>query len=173
MHSVGYILISSLLVCVTTINAHQPIDHDFINIFDANDTDDVNYRLPNNTKPEHYAISLTTNVHENNFTFEGKVIIILRALEPTRNITIHHRQLRIDKVHLLDVGTSIPIVVHWKYDTTTEFIVITVADELKKNQLYQLVITYYGDLRDDMGGFYRSSYVNSKNETRFACTLHN
>lgn len=168
MHSGGYtILIRSLLILgIPAINGHEPLDYDFINTFDASDTNGVNYRLPNNTKPEHYAISLETNVHENNFTFLGQVTITLRALEATKNITIHHRQLTIGRVILQEADNIIPIKVDISYDKTTEFLVITVPDGLKKDQRYKLLIIYDGTLRTDMGGFYRSSYVNSKNETR-------
>lgn len=165
MHSIGSILFGSLLLCVVAISGHQPIDHNFINIFDASDTSNLNYRLPNNTKPEHYAITLTTNIDKNEFSFTGEVIITLRALESTKNITLHQRQLTIDKVVLL-LANGRQIKVNYNYDKTTEFLEISVADELEKDQRYFLTINYRGELRTDSGGFYRSSYNNSKNEIR-------
>lgn len=174
MYSVGYILFGNLLLCVVTINGHHhPIDHNFINTFDAIDTNGVNYRLPNNTKPEHYGITLATDVDKSNFTFTGEVIITLRALEPTKNITIHHRQLNIGGISLQskDSPKKIPVG-DWTYDKTTEFLVVPLPDALEKDQRYFLTVTYSGTLRSDMGGFYRSSYINSKNEKRFAPKLN-
>lgn len=169
MHSVEYTLICSLLLCVTTINGLQPIEHNFLNTFDASDTNEVNYRLPNNTRPENYTISLETNIHANNFDFSGEVTITLIALESTKNITIHHRQLTIDTSDccvLQRDGMPRPIKIDVTEDKTTEFLVFTVADGLEKDQRYKLYIKYNGTLRTDMAGFYRSSYVNSDNQTR-------
>lgn len=164
--------ISSLLLCAAvTVHGHRPIDGNFINAFDASGTNGVSYRLPNNTKPEEYAIELRTNIDKKEFNFTGKVTIKLRALESTKNITLHQRQLTIGE-HWLQAENGKPINVgQWNYDKTTEFLVIPVTDGLEKDQRYALTIAYTGELRADMGGFYRSSYVNSKNETRFAHAL--
>lgn len=171
MYSAESIFIGSLLLYVTTVNGHRPIDHNFINTFDASDTNQVNYRLPNNTIPVQYTISLETSIHENNFKFSGEVSITLRALESTKNITIHNRQLNIKSANLKKIGSGTSWKPTYTTDKTTEFLVFTVPDELEKDQLYTLDISYEGDLRTDMAGFYRSSYVNSKNETRFAHKL--
>lgn len=166
MHYVAYILLSSWLLCIVTANGYLPIDQNFINIIPVSDTNKVNYRLPNNTRPEHYVIALATNVDKNDFNFTGQVAIKLRTLESTKNITVHQRQLTIDSVSLQNLNTLRTIKVHHNYDNITEFLVISAADELEKEQHYLLTIAYHGELRTDMGGFYRSSYTNSKNETR-------
>lgn len=172
MHSVAFIFMSSLVICVTANNGHQPIDHNFINIFDASDINQVNYRLPNNTIPEHYEISLETKIHQQNFTFTGSVRIKLLALEATKNITIHARQLIIKEKQYFLTADDIPMPmdVQMSVDRTTEFLIFNVPNGLEKGKRYQLLIFYTGELRSDMAGFYRSSYVNSKKETRFEHT---
>lgn len=157
--------------CVVTANERQPFDHNFINSFDASATNEINYRLPNNTKPENYDIKLSTNIDKTNFTFTGTVIITLRALEATKNITLHQRQLTIIDIWLISENRKPITVEKWTYDKTTEFLVVPVSAGLQKDQPYTLTIEYTGELRTDMGGFYRSSYVTSKNETRFVHTL--
>lgn len=173
MHSIAFVCMSTLLICVTAINGNRPIDHNFINIFDASDTNKVNYRLPNNTIPEHYEISLETRIHQSNFTFTGSVKITVRALEATKNITIHARQLIIKESEytLQPDGVQFPMEVHMSADKTTEFLVFTVPKGLEKDKRYHLFILFTGELRSDMAGFYRSSYVNSKKETRFDLTM--
>lgn len=156
MHCVGYILLVRLLLCAVTVNGHLPIEQNFINTFGASDTNVVNYRLPNNTKPEHYAIALATNVDKNDFNFTGEVTIKLRALEPTKNITIHQRQLKIVSVSLRSLSSGKRIIVTHDYDKITEFLEISAEDELEKGQSYFLTITYSGEFGDFIIAFLHS-----------------
>lgn len=162
MYFFGYFLVS-LFFCVT---ANRPIDHDSINTLDETNFADVSYRLPNNTIPINYDITLATNVDKGNFTFDGKVIIGLLVQEEGTDITIHARQLNIIEVALQTSTGSVIRLNDYKYDTTTEFLTIPAKVSLTKGANYLLTIKYWGELREDMGGFYRSSYVNSKGEKK-------
>lgn len=135
--------------------------------------DEISYRLPNNTKPENYDITLVTNIHKNDFKFSGTVIINLRALETSYNIVLHARQLIIKSVKLMtQTGTNVrlnPFI----FDAITEFLTIPTQSQLQKDNNYILTIEYSGELRTDQHGFYRSSYVNSRGETkqvRYQCS---
>ena len=50
-----------------------------------NGDEPLSYRLPNNTVPKSYDITIETKIHENNF--EGNVKILVEIVEPT-NIKI-------------------------------------------------------------------------------------
>lgn len=128
--------------------------------------DEVNYRLPNNTKPETYDISITTDIAHEIFEFSGTVKIGVRALNITDSITLHQRQLKIDRINLeTEFGLNVRVLPP-HYDPVTEFLTIYTTDEpLLPANLYFLTITYKGTLREDMGGFYRSSYTNSDGKT--------
>ncbi|TMW48643.1 hypothetical protein DOY81_006273 [Sarcophaga bullata] len=52
----------------------------------------LNYRLPNNTYPVHYAIELTTAVHSGQRPFTGIVVIDIVVAEATTQIVLHARQ---------------------------------------------------------------------------------
>lgn len=124
--------------------------------------DEVNYRLPNNTKPETYDISITTDIAIGIFDFSGSVKIGVRALDKTDSITLHQRKLKIDQISLETEFGKIVRILPASYDPVTEFLTIFTTDEpLLPANLYFLTIQYKGTLRDDMGGFYRSSYTNS------------
>lgn len=129
-------------------------------------TNEVGYRLPNNTSPEHYEITLVTYIDENNFTFTGTVVIHVRALEKTPSITLHARQLTINSVKLESETRDDVKLDKFTYDKTTEFLTIPTMTQLEAGQKYVLTVQYTGELRADLFGFYRSSYVNSTGHTR-------
>lgn len=123
----------------------------------------INYRLPNNTRPVSYDIHLTTNVHtQEDFNFTGQVAIRLVAIEASRTITVHQRQLTIGTVSLsLATSPTTPIALNpFEYDSTTELLTFTLSsDDLVPNIEYILTIAYSGVLRTGQAGFYRSSYL--------------
>lgn len=154
-----------LLFCVVVVvNGWQQIDNAAL---DDTVINKINYRLPNNTKPENYDITLITHIDENDFNFTGRVVITLRAIEASNNITIHARQLKIKSIELTTgSGTGVKLNSH-TYDDITEFLVIPTQTELRAGTQYILTIEYAGILRTGSTGFYRGSYTNSKGETRW------
>lgn len=146
------LIIPTLFTCVTAFktNSKQSVQQEI-----------VSYRLPNETFPEHYAIHLTTNIHEANFAFTGRVEITIGTREDTSTIVVHARQLVINSVKLwntLTIPTEIEIL-PFDYSAITEFVTITLLNGvLQNNQRFLLIIEYNGELREDNLGFYRSSY---------------
>lgn len=123
--------------------------------------DQTGYRLPNETVPETYDISLTTRIDQSNFDFLGTVQIKVFVVNTTRQITVHARQLTINEIQLYgETGSSIDLL-PWNYNVVTEFLTIpTKSINLEKGKRYRLIIYYTGVLRTDNAGFYRSSYLN-------------
>lgn len=156
MHFYGYFLVSCLF-CV--------IIRESLSIVDKSN-DAIGYRLPNNTKPESYEITLVTNVDKNEFSFSGIVAIDLRVFEASSNITLHARQLNIQFVQLMTKNRTLVPLNPFSYDRTTEFLVIPTQTELQQDTNYILTIEYIGVLRSDQHGFYKTSYVNSKGEIK-------
>lgn len=129
------------------------------------DINEIKYRLPNNTKPINYDITLITNIDKNEFNFSGVAVISLQVLETSANITLHARQLTIKSVKLTTLSGIMIRLNPSTYDATTEFLTIP-TQNLYKDMNYVLTIEYSGELRTDQFGFYRSSYVNSNGETK-------
>lgn len=156
-------LLVGLLFCAIFVNGRPHIDNAAM---DDTVTYGINYRLPNNTRPESYDITLITNIDQNDFNFMGSVVIQLRVLEASHNITIHARQLNIKTVKLATLsGTPIDLN-PFTYDNVTEFLVVPSRMELQKDTQYALTVDYSGELRTNSMGFYRGSYTNSKGEIR-------
>lgn len=122
-----------------------------------------NYRLPNNTRPVHYDIHLTTNIDKGDFDFTGVVAITLEALENTNNITIQYRQVTINDVKLVNAQTEQEINFDEPtYDEITEHFVVPLKTSLVKGTNYKLTIEYNATLRQDLAGFHRSSYKDDE-----------
>lgn len=125
----------------------------------------VSYRLPNDTFPIRYDISLTTRIDLGEFDFTGNVIIHLKVKNVTSMITIHSKLLTINEIKLNHGTTNAVIGVTHTLDEPLEFLKIATATPLTVDQVYVLEISYNGTLRIDNGGFYRSSYVNEAGRT--------
>lgn len=169
-------VIATLLALVV---AHQALAdvNDFPNVprfEDIEITDDeyIGYRLPNDTRPETYDISLRTWVHEENFEFTGEVNIGIVVVNDTSAITLHMRQLDIRQIRLLTTG-DIPGLISigpFTYNSTFEFLRIPINSLLLANERYTLEIRYSGTLRQNQGGFYRSSYLNNAGQRIWLAT---
>ncbi|KAG4071567.1 hypothetical protein HA402_011721 [Bradysia odoriphaga] len=133
--------------------------------------DGISYRLPNDTIPFRYDVWLSTAIHEGNFTFDGRVRIQIQIIVNTPNITLHSRQLTITGVTLLDAEQA-PIEENVSYGRreVQEFLDIQPSQSLVSGTIYWVEITYFGTLRTDDAGFYRSSYTNSAGERVWLAT---
>jgi len=142
----------------------------------------IDYRLPTNVKPIHYKITLDPLLVRPGpreepvpNTFTGEVIITLRVLEETRSITLHYNDLSIQDVSISikTAGNDITLPVIHTYDVVTHFWVISLdrspnddaEGTFKANEEYLITTKYTGHHRDDMYGFYRSSYKDTENNT--------
>lgn len=129
----------------------------------------TSYRLPNNTRPIRYDISFTTHVHNaGQRDFTGVVRIRIEVLETSSSITIHQRHLTIARVDLFS-GATPPVPVQENIPFTEnparEFVIIPTVAPMQAGQQFVLQVTYSGLLRDFDQGLYRSSYMNSLNQT--------
>jgi Peptidase M1 N-terminal domain len=122
----------------------------------------VNYRLPNDTRPLEYEVTLQTWIHEPNFEFTGHVRVKVLAEEATNTVTLHYRRTDITSAVLYteDGATDLSDVDGFQLDTEREFIEVTARQALIKGAIYLLDIRYNGMLREDNVGFYRSSYID-------------
>jgi len=143
----------------------------------------IDYRLPTNVKPTHYKITLDPLIVGQEpqeepvlpSTFIGEVIITVRVLEETRSITLHYNDLSIQDVSISikTAGNDITLPVIHTYDVVTHFWVISLdrspnddaEGTFKANEEYLITTKYTGHHRDDMYGFYRSSYKDTENNT--------
>lgn len=150
--------------------AEKPLELESLNESDnlLSRVEQYNYRLPNNSRPELYEIELRTNIDRNEFDFSGVVRVEITILEDSNRITLHARQLTVTHIELEEDGGQKISTEPYLYDIVREFLTITTDGVvLEKDKKYILTIEYNGELRTDLGGFYRSSYKDPSGSKRF------
>ncbi|KAL7036535.1 hypothetical protein ACKWTF_008841 [Chironomus riparius] len=119
-------------------------------------------RLPKDVVPVHYNLRLTTNVHNNgDRAFVGFVKISVKVLADTNLIKLHNRGLIITYMRLTSMNGAFVYDADFSHDTSNQSLIITLVNSdifLLAGNEYNIEIAFSGNLRTDMGGFYRSLY---------------
>ncbi|XP_076645839.1 aminopeptidase N [Halictus rubicundus] len=132
------------------------------------DVDDHNsYRLPEEIVPISYDLRILTRLGLNDFDYHGRVKITLRVIKPTSTVVIHNDGLTIleekSKLYQQTDGetnlTTIPIASHL-HEKKRQFHILKLSTQLTPG-IYALELDFNGETRDDVFGFYRSSYVRN------------
>lgn len=128
-------------------------------------------RLPRSIKPISYDVVIVPHMSGENFTFDGDVIIKIKVDENCKNITLHSTMLKIYRnlttIEKITENENQSVKIKNQFFVEPkQFLVIETEEELEKEQNYFLKISYHGQIRDNLQGFYKSSYkVN--NETKW------
>lgn len=104
------------------------------------------FRLPNDTRPLTYDVSIRTWIDEGNLTFTGTVRIGIIAQQSTNTVTLHHRALIIEDVTLLSSSGDPIAIGNTSYDSVFEFLGIHVSTNLTAGSEYTIVINYRGTM---------------------------
>lgn len=129
------------------------------------DDESLSYRLPNETIPLRYDLWLMTDVEKANFNFSGRVKIHVKVVKTTQTITLHYREIKIDKIDLYGVDKElIQSNLSFEYDDKVEFLIISLPRVMTEDEEVVLDIEYHGELRTG-SGFYRASYQRDDSES--------
>nr|XP_020506937.1 aminopeptidase N-like [Labrus bergylta] len=130
------------------------------------------YRLPKSLEPDHYNVTLWPRLTPDKTTglyiFTGDSSVEFRCVEETDLILIHSNKLNYTKFengHLATLksvsGGKAPSIKSSWLKVETQYLVLQLDGKLTKNQMYQLSTKFTGELADDLGGFYRSEYMEN------------
>lgn len=157
----GIIALIAVVITVISATPYSSFEGEIVPFEDS-------IRLPNSVIPVHYDIQLVTNVHNGTRAISGGVKIHVKILEQTNSITLHSRGLTILLVQLINLSSQNSVPVTRSFDTSKDFLILSTDDTfLLPNEEYSVEIFYNGNLRTDMGGFYRSLYyVTGETEPR-------
>ncbi|XP_064552682.1 membrane alanyl aminopeptidase [Drosophila montana] len=138
---------------------------------------DADYRLTEDINPINYNISLRPYLLESDgdkrFTFDGEVWIEIEPVVKTKYVVLHSKNLTYSLSEYwtkpategaIVTRTALTLV---SQSDETDIRNLTVTVDLEASQRYILHFVYTGLMEDDMHGFYRSSYVNDNNETKW------
>ncbi|XP_012148083.2 aminopeptidase N [Megachile rotundata] len=138
------------------------------------DIDPASYRLPEEVVPVSYDLWILTRLAADNFTFQGHVDITLNVLQTTDTVILHNDGLLI-RNNSLHRGTNksidslVPITTT-TYNKQRQFYILE-SSKLEVG-VYILTLDFEGQVRDDLFGFYRSSYgphdINYMGVTQFS-----
>lgn len=122
------------------------------------------YRLPKSIIPTAYKIDLK-NIDFLKSTFEGSVEIDALVTESTKRIVFHRGRFLNDRGIQVYKNGSILKTAKPDYDQLTEQVTITLTDDLSDSEEIKIKSSFDGVLRDDMIGFYKSSYLDENKTT--------
>ncbi|KAG8230286.1 hypothetical protein J437_LFUL010189 [Ladona fulva] len=134
--------------------------------FDSNATD--HWRLPEGIKPISYAIQIIPNLDESNFTYVGNITIDVVAEEVLDRITLHATDLTITDHSVIGSDGTDCFVKATQEEG--DYYILMLSTNTTANASYTIKMNFAGKLRDDMFGFYKSSYTGKDNSTEWMAT---
>lgn len=135
--------------------------------------DQPNYRLSHDVIPSNYNLTITPDLKK--WTFFAVVKITVRATaENIKNISLHAKDLTLENnnVQVYPVkNSSIQLFGSiGPSNNLTELVTIHLNDKMDKDTDYILIIRYSGNIRDDLTGFYQSTYMEKGVKKHLAVT---
>jgi aminopeptidase N len=130
-------------------------------------------RLPRSIKPVSYDVVLLPFLSSDNFTFNGEIAIRINVIEKCKNITLHSTSLVINWsfTHIQKIGDdekpagNVSITNQYFVDEK-QFLVLETGKDLEANTNYVVKLQFVGSIKDNLQGFYKSSY-NVGDETKW------
>ncbi|XP_074522826.1 aminopeptidase N-like [Halichoeres trimaculatus] len=126
------------------------------------------YRLPDSLIPISYNVTLWPRLKPNTnglYIFSGQSSVQFRCEKETDLVIIHCNKLNLTSFNghfarliALSDATEPSILKSWLV-VKTEFLVLQLRSRLTVGATYLLYTEFVGELADDLGGFYRSEYV--------------
>ncbi|XP_044584891.1 aminopeptidase N-like [Cotesia glomerata] len=125
------------------------------------------HRLPKRVIPTSYDLQLLLPSFYTDFTYQGRVTIDIFVIEPTNVITLNYDGLNIEKekTEFLTYEIDNLTILSQLCDSDKQFFTILFNQKLKIGN-YKLFLYFHGEVRNDLFGFYKSSY-KVRNETRW------
>lgn len=117
------------------------------------------FRLPTALQPRHYDLRLSVYMH--NFTFSGEVSIDLECVNATKFIVLHADRLHVEKVAVYSDSKkhrTMRIHRHFRYPHN-QVHVIALHREMKPLRTYQINITFWAQIHNQLLGFFHTSYM--------------
>ncbi|ESK92997.1 leucyl aminopeptidase [Moniliophthora roreri MCA 2997] len=127
------------------------------------------YRLPTNVKPSHYDLTIRTDLDK--LTFDGFVKISLDVKEETDTIVLNSNGLQLGKAIIYsDALKKSEVEIEQSYDDKEKRATFKFPTKFPAGSKAELQINYSGELKDNMVGYYRSSWEHEGETKYYALT---
>lgn len=135
--------------------------HEYNYVHPTNKEEMVEFRLPQNVKPKSYALTVETNFET--FTIKGSVKIDVKLTEDVKQIKLNAKDLNITSVTVESKYENSNLDIKFECVPKNEQLIITHAKGFSFHAIanHTININYTAPLRNDMTGFYKSSYVQN------------
>lgn len=159
-------IIFLILIYAGCYGASDTTNHTADILADGNDVLDL--RLPKTIVPISYEIMLMPQL-EGDFLLDGSTHIKASVQEATDTIILNHGNITVDllSVSYMSENSMSLDIAEKKLDQKTEKYIIKLKKPLKKGSNISIDFNYFGILRNDMIGFYKSSYIDSNGTVRW------
>ncbi|XP_056135222.1 aminopeptidase Ey-like isoform X2 [Lampris incognitus] len=126
------------------------------------------YRLPDSLVPISYNVTLWPRLQPNKeglYIFTGHSAVVFTCVKDTDLILIHANKLNFtmyqDRHAVLSGlnGATAPALTRTWLEGPTQYLVVQLGGKLQAGKSYELFTKFTGELADDLGGFYRSEYM--------------
>ncbi|KAJ8281244.1 hypothetical protein GJAV_G00065240 [Gymnothorax javanicus] len=126
------------------------------------------YRLPKTLRPEYYNVTLWPRLQKDQngmYIFTGSSSVVFTCVKETDLILIHSNKLNLTNfdghlARLTSAGSATaPAVEATWLQVETQYLVVQLSGLLTAGESYKLETEFQGELSDDLGGLYRSEYV--------------
>lgn len=129
----------------------------------------TNVRLPKTLTPALYRVSLDTDLDK--FLVNGFVSVDISVNQSTDLVIFHAKDMILNTVSLTKgVGGDQLGILRQFFYSDNDFYVIQLSNSLDTNDNLQLNISFNYTLREDLVGFYKSSYSLADNEVHYLAT---
>lgn len=119
------------------------------------------YFLPETIKPIHYQLRMVPNL-TGNFNFFGDVKIYFKVENKTKHVYLHSKNLTITSLSIFEktnkIGNYTKLRSTFNLDPEADILNITKVHYKFNTKQHKVHIKFEGFLKDNMIGFYRSSY---------------
>lgn len=123
-------------------------------------------RLPNDTFPIHYDITLEPNIISGDF--QGKVNITIDVTQTRENLIVHSKNLSITEVGLESANSSKIFAVQNVRENFMDDTILVYPNQEVLPGVYYLSFNFTGSLLNKTFGLYRSQYIDKeKKEKRY------
>ena len=126
-----------------------------------------NIRLPSSLSPVLYRVSLDTDL--NMFRVDGVVSVDISVIQSTDLVIFHTKDMTLNSVSLTSEGRQLDIKRQFFY-TDNDFYVVQLSNKLSAGNSLQLNVSFNYTLREDLVGYYKSSYSLGNNEMHYLAT---